>query len=140
MRTTLGALAQLGAHHTGSVGVTGSSPVCSTKFFRSKTTKEGRHFVKRLSPFGFVNSWTDVDLSAKGVSEASAAGKVMTEAGFKFDMAFTSYLLRANHTLALALESMGQSDIPVKRSWELNERHYGGLQGLNKSETAEKYG
>ncbi len=84
--------------------------------------------------------WTDVDLSPKGVEEARSAGRLMKEKGYHFDIAFTSYLKRANHTLDLALQKMGQTDIPIQKSWKLNERHYGALQGLNKSETAAKYG
>lgn len=84
--------------------------------------------------------WTDVDLTEKGVKEAKEAGQTMKEKGFKFDMAFTSYLRRAIKTLWLALEEMDQMWIPVYKSWRLNEKHYGMLQGLNKAETAEKYG
>lgn len=84
--------------------------------------------------------WTDVDLTPQGIEEAKAAGRLMKERGLHFDLAYTSYLKRANHTLALALGEMGESDIPVVRSWKLNERHYGALQGLNKAETARKYG
>jgi 2,3-bisphosphoglycerate-dependent phosphoglycerate mutase len=84
--------------------------------------------------------WTDVDLSEKGVEEAKEAGRTLKERGFTFDMAFTSYLRRAIKTLWLALEEMDQMWIPVHNSWRLNEKHYGTLQGLNKAETAEKYG
>lgn len=84
--------------------------------------------------------WTDVDLTPKGIEEARAAGQLMKAQGFHFDLAYTSYLKRANHTLALALGEMGEENIPVVRSWKLNERHYGALQGLNKAETAKKYG
>ncbi|MEA1898580.1 MAG: 2,3-diphosphoglycerate-dependent phosphoglycerate mutase [Bacteroidota bacterium] len=84
--------------------------------------------------------WTDVDLTEKGVGEAKEAGKVLSENGFVFDLAFCSVLLRANRTLELTLNEMGLQDIPVLRSWRLNERHYGALQGLNKAETAEKHG
>lgn len=84
--------------------------------------------------------WTDVDLSPKGVEEAKEAGRLLREKGFVFDMAFTSYLRRAIKTLWLALEEMDQMWIPVEKSWRLNEKHYGMLQGLNKAETAEKYG
>lgn len=84
--------------------------------------------------------WTDVDLTEKGVEEAKEAGKTLKDKGFTFDLAFTSVLLRANKTLELALKEMGLESIPVKKSWRLNERHYGALQGLNKSETAEKHG
>lgn len=84
--------------------------------------------------------WTDVDLSERGVNEAKEAGKVLKEKGFKFDIAYTSYLKRAIKTLNIALEEMDQMWIPVMKSWRLNEKHYGNLQGLNKAETAEKYG
>ena len=84
--------------------------------------------------------WTDVDLSEKGVAEASMAGKLMKEAGFNFDIAFTSLLKRAIRTLWLALDEMDLLWIPVYKTWRLNERHYGALQGLNKAETAQKFG
>lgn len=84
--------------------------------------------------------WTDVDLTEKGIDEANEAGKVLSENGFVFDLAFCSVLLRANRTLELTLNKMGLQDTPVLRSWRLNERHYGALQGLNKAETAEKHG
>jgi len=84
--------------------------------------------------------WTDVELSEQGIKEAKEAGKVLKEKGFEFDIAYTSVLKRANDTLSYILEELGQSNIPVKKSWRLNERHYGALQGLNKDETKEKYG
>lgn len=84
--------------------------------------------------------WTDVDLSAQGVEEAKEAGKILKEKGFHFDLAFTSVLKRAENTLEYILEEMGEENIEVKRSWKLNERHYGALQGLNKDETRKKYG
>ena len=84
--------------------------------------------------------WTDVGLSAEGVREAGEAGRLMKEAGLDFDRCYTSCLKRAIHTLNLALEAMDREWLPVVKSWKLNERHYGALQGLNKSETAEKYG
>jgi len=84
--------------------------------------------------------WTDVPLSEKGTNEAREAGALMRAEGLVFDMAFTSVLKRAIKTLWLALEEMDQMWIPVVNSWRLNERHYGALQGLNKAETAEKYG
>ena len=84
--------------------------------------------------------WTDVDLSDKGVIEAKKAGEVLLEFGYTFDMAFTSVLKRAIRTLWLTLDEMDLMWIPVINSWRLNERHYGALQGLNKSEMAEKYG
>ena len=84
--------------------------------------------------------WTDVELSEQGIKEAKDAGKVLKEKGFKFDIAYTSVLKRANDTLDYILDELGEKDIPIKKSWRLNERHYGALQGLNKDETREKYG
>ena len=84
--------------------------------------------------------WKDVDLSEKGVGEAQKAGQVLKEQGFTFDVAFTSLLKRAIRTLWLTIDDMDLMWIPVHRSWRLNERHYGALQGLNKAETAQKYG
>lgn len=84
--------------------------------------------------------WTDVDLTENGVQEAVKAGKLLKERGFKFEKAYTSYLKRANKTLNTILDQMDLDWIPVEKSWRLNEKHYGMLQGLNKAETAEKYG
>lgn len=84
--------------------------------------------------------WTDVELSEQGIEEAKEAGKVLKEKGFKFDVAYTSVLKRANDTLEYILKEMNEQNIPIKKSWRLNERHYGALQGLNKKETADKYG
>jgi 2,3-bisphosphoglycerate-dependent phosphoglycerate mutase len=84
--------------------------------------------------------WTDVDLSPAGVKEARAAGELLRADGFRFDLAFTSVLKRAIRTLWLALDVMDLMWIPVEKSWRLNERHYGALQGLNKAETAAKFG
>ena len=84
--------------------------------------------------------WTDVDLSEKGVGEARAAGRLLKSEGYAFDLAYTSVLRRAIKTLWLSLEEMDRMWIPVQHSWRLNERHYGALQGLNKSETAAKFG
>jgi 2,3-bisphosphoglycerate-dependent phosphoglycerate mutase len=84
--------------------------------------------------------WTDVDLSERGVDEAKRAGALLKDAGFVFDQAYTSVLKRAIRTLWLALDAMDLMWIPVHVSWRLNERHYGALQGLNKAETAAKYG
>ncbi len=84
--------------------------------------------------------WTDVDLSERGLQEAKEAGKVLKENEFHFDIAYTSFLKRAIKTLNIALEEMDQMWIPVKKSWRLNEKHYGNLQGLNKVEMAQKYG
>ena len=84
--------------------------------------------------------WKDVDLSAKGVEEARAAGRLLAAEGYDFDFAFTSVLKRAIRTLNLALEEMDRVWLPVEKDWRLNERHYGALQGLNKAETAAKFG
>ena len=84
--------------------------------------------------------WTDVDLSDKGRAEAKESGAVLKKEGFTFDIAYTSVLKRAIRTLWIVLDELDQMWVPVVRDWRLNERHYGGLQGLNKSETAQKYG
>ena len=84
--------------------------------------------------------WTDVDLTDKGRHEARTAGRLLKEGGFAFDLVFTSLLRRAIWTSVLALDELDQLWLPVERSWRLNERHYGALQGLNKAETAEKHG
>ncbi len=84
--------------------------------------------------------WTDVDLSEKGISEAKKAAEVLKSEGYTFDIAYTSVLKRAIRTLWLTLDGMDLMWIPVIRNWRLNERHYGALQGLNKAETAEKFG
>ena len=83
--------------------------------------------------------WTDVSLSSKGIEEAKKAGELLKEKKYSFDVAYSSYLKRANDTLDIILKEMNLS-IPIKYSWKLNERHYGALQGLNKDETKEKYG
>lgn len=84
--------------------------------------------------------WYDCPLSTKGEGEASAGGKIMADENLKFSGALTSTLKRANQTLDIALRALGQSDIQVQRAWELNERHYGALQGLDKQETVNKFG
>lgn len=84
--------------------------------------------------------WTDVDLTEKGIAEASKAGELLKDNGFNFDKAYTSYLKRAVKTLNCALDKLDQDWIPVEKTWRLNEKHYGALQGLNKAETAAKYG
>jgi len=84
--------------------------------------------------------WTDVDLSPKGLKEAGEAARLLREGGFVFDVAHTSVLLRAIRTLWITLDGMQLAWIPVRKSWRLNERHYGALQGLNKAETAKKFG
>lgn len=84
--------------------------------------------------------WTDVDLTEKGIAEAEKAGQLLIDNDFQFDKAYTSYLKRAVKTLNVVLDRMDQDWIPVEKSWRLNEKHYGQLQGLNKAETAAKYG
>ena len=99
-----------------------------------------RHGESEWNKLNLFTGWTDVDLSDKGREEAKNAGKIMKEEGYDFDVCYTSYLKRAIHTLNIALDEMDRAWLPVHKSWKLNERHYGALQGLNKSETAEKYG
>ncbi len=84
--------------------------------------------------------WTDVDLSEQGVKEAHEGGRLLREGGYTFDFAYTSVLKRAIRTLWIVLDELDQMYIPVENAWQLNERHYGSLQGLNKSEMAEKFG
>ena len=99
-----------------------------------------RHGESQWNKENRFTGWYDVDLSEKGVSEAKAAGKLLKEEGYSFDFAYTSVLKRAIHTLWNVLDELDQAWLPVEKSWKLNERHYGALQGLNKAETAEKYG
>uniref|UniRef100_H2YCR4 Phosphoglycerate mutase n=1 Tax=Ciona savignyi TaxID=51511 RepID=H2YCR4_CIOSA len=84
--------------------------------------------------------WFNADLSDKGREEAKAAGKALKDGGYTFDLAYTSVLTRANDTLDAILGTLEQTNIPIKKTWRLNERHYGGLTGLNKAETAKKFG
>ena len=99
-----------------------------------------RHGESVWNKENLFTGWTDVDLSETGRAEAVEAGKVLKAEGFDFDVCYTSYLKRAIHTLNITLEGMDREWLPVIKSWKLNERHYGALQGLNKAETAEKYG
>jgi 2,3-bisphosphoglycerate-dependent phosphoglycerate mutase len=99
-----------------------------------------RHGQSEWNKENRFTGWYDVDLSEQGRGEAAAAGKLLKEEGYSFDYAFTSVLKRAIRTLWMTLDSMDQMWIPVERSWRLNEKSYGGLQGLNKAETAEKHG
>ncbi len=99
-----------------------------------------RHGESRWNLENRFTGWTDVELTEAGEREARAAGKLLKEQGFAFDRAFTSVLRRAIRTLWLALEELDQLWIPEEKSWRLNERHYGALQGLNKAEMAAKYG
>ena len=99
-----------------------------------------RHGESQWNRENRFTGWTDVDLSPKGMAEARAAGRMLKEAGFRFDVAFTSVLKRAIRTLWTVLDEMDLMWLPVHRSWRLNERHYGALQGLNKTETVERFG
>ena len=99
-----------------------------------------RHGESEWNKENKFTGWTDVDLSEKGLAEARAAGKTLLAEGYTFDIAFTSVLKRAIRTLWLTLDGMDLMWIPVHRTWRLNERHYGALQGFNKAETAAKFG
>lgn len=99
-----------------------------------------RHGESVWNKENLFTGWTDVDLSETGKAEATQGGVVLRDAGFHFDVCYTSYLKRAIHTANRVLEQLDEEWIPVKKSWKLNERHYGALQGLNKSETAAQYG
>ncbi|MGL4861039.1 MAG: 2,3-diphosphoglycerate-dependent phosphoglycerate mutase [Enterobacteriaceae bacterium] len=99
-----------------------------------------RHGESEWNKENRFTGWTDVDLSDKGRQEAKQAGELLKNDGFHFDFAYTSVLKRAIHTLWNVLDAMDQQWLPVEKSWKLNERHYGALQGLNKTETAQKYG
>lgn len=99
-----------------------------------------RHGESEWNKKNLFTGWTDVDLSEQGVAEAKAAGKLLKSEGYDFDLCYTSFLKRAIHTLNHALDELDRNFLPVIKAWQLNERHYGALQGLNKSETAAKYG
>ena len=99
-----------------------------------------RHGESEWNRVNKFTGWADVDLSSQGATEAMSAGKMLKNKGYTFDLAFTSMLKRANKTLNLILEELDLLWLPVEHSWRLNERHYGALQGLNKTDTAEKYG
>ncbi len=99
-----------------------------------------RHGLSEWNALNLFTGWRDVDLAEQGVEEAIAAGKKIKEAGLEFDIAFTSVLKRAIKTCNFVLEHSDQIFVPQVKTWRLNERHYGELQGLNKKQTAEKYG
>lgn len=99
-----------------------------------------RHGESEWNKLNLFTGWTDVDLTEKGINEAINSGKLLKEQGFKFDVAYTSVLKRAIRTLWYVMDEMDLMWIQVIRDWRLNERHYGALQGLNKAETAAKYG
>ena len=93
-----------------------------------------RHGESEWNKLNLFTGWTDVDLSEKGHEEAKAAGRLLKAEGYDFDICYTSYLKRAIHTLNHVLDEMDRAWLPVVKTWRLNERHYGALQGLNKSE------
>ena len=99
-----------------------------------------RHGESEWNKENRFTGWSDVDLSAKGHEEAKQAGRTLKSQGYTFDIAYTSVLKRAIHTLDHVLDGLNQVYLPVVKSWKLNERHYGALQGLNKADTAAKYG
>lgn len=99
-----------------------------------------RHGESEWNQKNLFTGWTDVALTERGVAESFRAGHLLKEAGFDFDLAYTSYLKRAIYTLYNILDVLDRAWIPVIKDWHLNERHYGALQGLNKEETAKKYG
>ena len=99
-----------------------------------------RHGESEWNKLNLFTGWEDVDLSEKGHEEAIQGGQILKKEGYDFDICYTSYLKRAIHTLNHVLDEMDRVWLPVVKDWHLNERHYGALQGLNKAETAEKYG
>jgi len=99
-----------------------------------------RHGESEWNKDNLFTGWTDVDLSEAGRAEAVESGRALTAEGLDFDLCYTSYLKRAIHTLNIVLDEIDRAWLPVVKGWQLNERHYGALQGLNKSETAAKYG
>lgn len=99
-----------------------------------------RHGESEWNKLNLFTGWSDVDLSEKGINEAKKAGKSLRKNNFDFDICYTSYLKRAIHTLNLILEQMDRVWLPVVKTYKLNERHYGALQGLNRADTAEIYG
>jgi 2,3-bisphosphoglycerate-dependent phosphoglycerate mutase len=99
-----------------------------------------RHGESEWNRKNLFTGWTDVELSEKGLNEAKEAGKVLLQTGFDFDICFTSYLKRAINTQQIILKEMDREWLPVIKAYQLNERHYGALQGLNKADTAAKYG
>lgn len=99
-----------------------------------------RHGESEWNKLNLFTGWTDVELSDKGREEAKEGGQLLKDGGYDFDLCFTSYLKRAIHTLDIVLGELDREWLPTVKTWKLNERHYGALQGLNKAETAEKYG
>ena len=99
-----------------------------------------RHGESEWNKLNLFTGWTDVDLTDTGRAEAAAGGKALKEQGFDFDVCYTSLLKRAIHTLNIVLDEMDRAWLPVHKTWRLNERHYGALQGLNKAKAAEEHG
>ncbi len=99
-----------------------------------------RHGESEWNKLNLFTGWTDVDLTENGINEAKQGGELLKQAGYSFDICFTSYLKRAIHTANNVLEQLDEEYIPMIKDYHLNERHYGALQGLNKAETAQKYG
>ena len=99
-----------------------------------------RHGQSEWNLKNLFTGWVDVDLTEKGVAEAREAGRLLSELDYEFDIAITSFLKRAIRTLWIMLDEMDRMWMPVVRDWRMNERHYGALQGLNKAETAARYG
>ena len=99
-----------------------------------------RHGESEWNKLNLFTGWTDVDLTENGKAEAAAGGKALRNEGFDFDICYTSYLKRAIHTLNLVLEQLDREWLPVIKTWQLNERHYGALQGLNKADAAREHG
>ena len=116
---------------------TASAPAAGTTVYKLVLIRHGESEWNELNKF---TGWMDVGLTAKGVQEASSAADLLKAEGYAFDIAYTSLLQRAIKTLWILLERLELMWIPVQRRWRLNERHYGALQGLNKAETAVKYG
>lgn len=99
-----------------------------------------RHGESVWNKLNLFTGWTDVDLSEEGIKEAHRGGQVLAKEGYDFDVVYTSLLKRAIHTMNIVLDELDRNWLPIKKTWRLNERHYGALQGLNKAETARKYG
>tara|TARA_B100001123_G_C15319130_1_gene1027303 strand:- start:221 stop:985 length:765 start_codon:yes stop_codon:yes gene_type:complete len=99
-----------------------------------------RHGESEWNQKNLFTGWTDINLTKKGINEARNAGKLLNLKGFRFDVVFTSLLIRATKTMKICLKQMGLENIPINYHWRLNERHYGALQGLNKKDIAKKYG
>lgn len=106
----------------------------------TKTLVLVRHGESEWNKLNLFTGWTDVELSDTGRAEAAAGGKALKEAGYDFDVCYTSLLKRAIHTLNLVLDEMDRNWLPVYKAWQLNERHYGALQGMNKAEIRDEYG